>query len=63
LKDLVPFALFARDMQGRRYMPTQSELAVVYRVTRRTICRWLDALRDAEWPMPARNRPGPRSYE
>jgi hypothetical protein len=58
---LVPFLRFARDMQGRDFMPTQAELAVVYRVTRRTICRWIDVMEEAEWTMPPRNRPGPRS--
>jgi hypothetical protein len=60
---LVSFLQFAGDMQSRRYMPTQAELAVTYRVTRRTICRWLDALEEAHWKMPARNKRGPRTYE
>jgi DNA-binding transcriptional regulator YhcF (GntR family) len=59
----VDILLFARDMQSRRYMPTVAELAVIYRVHRRTICRWLDALEEAHWKMPARNKRGPRTYE
>lgn len=62
MKDLVPFARFARDIQAYCRMPTQDELAAKYQVTRRTICRWLDALEEAHWPMPPRNRPGPPTY-
>jgi hypothetical protein len=52
---------FASDMQARRYMPTLAELSVIYRVTPRTIVRWLDALEEVHWKMPARNRRGPRT--
>jgi hypothetical protein len=52
----VDILLFARDMQSRRYMPTVAELAVIYRVHRRTIYRWLDDWESVDWPMPSRRR-------
>jgi DNA-binding PadR family transcriptional regulator len=53
---LVAFLIFARDMQARRYRPRVAELAVIYRVTPKTIYRCLHALEEVGWQTPYQRR-------
>ncbi len=43
-----------RLLQGHRYMPPLRELVDCLGVSERTVCRYLDAIEQAGWPMPKR---------
>lgn len=43
-----------RLVQGQRYMPDMAGMARELGVSRRTVCRYVDAIEQAGWPLPKR---------
>ena len=43
-----------RRLEGHRYMPPLRELVEHLGVSERTVCRYLDAIEHAGWPLPKR---------
>lgn len=43
-----------RVLDGKRYMPRLEDIAAEMGVSKRTVCRYLDALELEGWPLPKR---------
>ena len=50
---LVRCLRLARYLDGRRYLPTAGEMAREVGVCERTVWRYVTALEEAQWPLPA----------
>jgi predicted DNA-binding transcriptional regulator YafY len=57
---LVRCLRLARYLEGRRYLPTLDAMAHELRVHQRTVRRYVAALEEAQWPVPA---PRPKGHE